>query len=315
MRSNLILIRGVLALAVAFAVATPALAQSVVRGKVIDAQGKPVEGAIVAIQGAEGLTRKAEVKTDRNGGFLQVGLPSGRYIVTATKDGLQQALPAIVTQGKPTELQFQLTPTSGLSPEAAKVQAEMEALAASAIAALKAGRDDEAIQKFIEIVLTIPTCSDCYNNLGVAYTKQKQYAEAENAFKKALELKPDSADAYTGLADLYNSQKKFDLASEASAKAQELAGAAGAAGDNALATFNQAVILWNGGRYADAKVQLEAALKADPNMAMAHYLLGMANLNLGQIPEARAAFENYLKIDPNGPKAGEVKTFLSQLPK
>ena len=309
------LIRGVLALAVIFAVSSPALAQSVVRGKVLDAQGKPVEGAIVTIQGAEGVTRKAEVKTNRNGEFLQVGLPSGRYNVTAAKDKLQATAGATVSQGTPTELTLQLTPTSGMTPEQVKAQQEMQVLAGGAIEAMKAGRDDEAIAKFNEIVLKIPTCSDCYYNLGVAYTKKAQYTEAEASFKKVLELKPDSADAYTGLANLYNSQKKFDLAAEASGKAQQLAGAAGAAGGNAEATYNQGVILWNGGKYADAKTQFEAAVAADPNMAMAHYQLGMANLNLGQSPAARTAFEGYLTVDPNGAKAAEVKTFLSQLPK
>ena len=139
--------------------------------------------------------------------------------------------------------------------------------------------------------------------------------EAEAAFKKVIELKPDNADAYTGLANVYNSQKKFDLAAEASKKAQELAGAAGASGASAEATYNQGVILWNAGKYAEAKDQFEAAAKADPNMAMAHYQLGMANLNLGKIPEARAAFEAYLKADPNGAKAAEVKVFIQQLPK
>jgi TolA-binding protein len=74
------------------------------------------------------------------------------------------------------------------------------------------------------------------------------------------------------------------------------------------------VILWNAGKFADAKVQFEAAVKVDPMMAMAQYQLGMASLNLGQIPEARQAFEAYLKADADGPKAGEVKAFLQQLP-
>ena len=312
MRTNLI--RGVLALAVVFAVSAPALAQSIVRGKVLDAQGKPIEGAVVTIAGTEGSTRKAEVKTNKNGEFLQVGLPSGRYSVTAVKDKMQQALNATVTQGTPVELSFQLSPVSGMTPEQAKAQAETHALAAGAIEAMKAGRDDEAIEKFNQITLKIPTCSDCYYNLGLAYTKKGQPAEAEASFKKVLELKPDSADAYTGLANLYNSQKKFDLAAEASTKAQQLAGAAGSAGGNAEATYNQGVILWNGGKYAEAKEQFEAAVKADPNMAMAHYQLGMANLNLGQIPEAKVAFQEYLKADPNGPKAAEVQGFVKQLP-
>jgi tetratricopeptide (TPR) repeat protein len=310
MRTNLI--RGVFALAVVLAVSAPALAQSIVRGKVVDAAGKPVEGAIVSIEATE-ASRKAETKTNRNGEFLQVGLASGRYNVTVTKGDLKQTQPANITQGRPAELTFQLTPTSGLTPEQVKAQAELQTLAAGAIASMKAGNDDEAIRQFNDIVVKVPTCADCYYNLGVAYTKKQQWDLAEAAFKKVAELRPNSADAYTGLANVYNAQKKFDLATEASAKAASFAGAGG--GASAEATFNQGVILWNAGKFAEAKEQFEAAVKADPNMAMAQYQLGMANLNLGQIPAAREAFEGYLKADPNGPKAAEVKTFLSQLPK
>ncbi len=74
------------------------------------------------------------------------------------------------------------------------------------------------------------------------------------------------------------------------------------------------MILWNAGKFAEAKVQFEAAVKADPNMGMAHYQLGMAHLNLGAIPEAKAAFQQYLKVDPNGPKAAEVQGYVKQLP-
>jgi tetratricopeptide (TPR) repeat protein len=306
------LIRGVLAFFVVLAVSAPAAAQSVIRGKVLDAAGKPVEGATVTIEATES-NRKAQVKTNRNGEFMQIGLPSGQYNVTAEKDKLRQVLQARISQGMPVELAFQLSPSSGLTPEQAKQQAAMQVLAKDAIDAMRAGRDEEAITKFNEIVAKIPTCSDCFYNLGVAYTKRSQYAEAEAAFQKAIELAPSNADAYTGLANVYNAQKKFDQAAQASAKAAELS-AAGGGGGNAESAYNQGVIMWNAGKYAEAKTQFEAAVKADPAMAMAHYQLGMANLNLGQIPEARAAFEGYLKADPSGPKAAEVQAFLKQLP-
>jgi tetratricopeptide (TPR) repeat protein len=307
------LIRGVLALAVVLAVTAPAAAQSQLRGKVVDAQGKPVEGAVVTIEGT-GTNRKAEVKTNRNGEFMQIGLPSGRYNVTATKDNLKQTLPANISQGSPTELSFELSPSSGLTPEQIKANQAIQAMAQEAVDAMRAGRDDEAIQKFNEIVVKVPTCGDCYYNLGVAYSKKGQFTEAEASFLKATEISPNSAEAYTGLANLYNAQKKFDQAQQASTKAAELSSASGGGG-SAEALYNQGVILWNAGKFAEAKEQFSAAVKADPMLAMAHYQLGMAALNLGQIPEARTAFEAYVQVDPNGAKAAEVKTFLQQLPK
>ena len=306
------LIRGVLALGVVLAMAAPAAAQGMIRGTVIDEAGKPVEGATVDIVGTEN-NRKAQVKTNRNGEFMQIGLPSGNYTVTARKDKLAEALKASITQGKPAELSFKLTATSAMSPEQAKAQEEVQALAQGAIDAMKSGRDDEAIAKFNDILTKVPTCGDCQYNLGVLYSKKQQYAEAEGAFQRALQVNPNSGDAYTGLANVYNAQKKFDLAQQAGAKAAELT-SAGGGGGNAEALYNQGVIFWNAGKFVEAKEQFEAAVKVDSSMAMAHYQLGMANLNLGQIPAARQAFEGYLKADANGPKAGEVKTFLQQLP-
>jgi cytochrome c-type biogenesis protein CcmH/NrfG len=314
------LIRSLLALAVLLsAAAVPALAQSVVRGKVVDAQGKPVPDAVILFE-AQGVNRKTQTKTDRNGDFLQVGLSSGEYKITASKEGVgSQTLPGRVSQGQNPPLSFTLTPAapagSGLGAAADKeAAAKMQALAAQGLDAMKSGNNDDAIAAFTQLTTQVPTCSDCYYNLGVAYTNKKDYAQAETAYKKVVELKPDSADAWTGLANIYNAQKKFDLAAEASANAAKYSGgAAGAAGGSAEALYNQGVILFNAQKFPDAKTQFEAAVKADPNMAMAHYQLGMTALNLGDFAVAVSSLESYLKLDPSGPKAAEVKASLPAL--
>jgi TolA-binding protein len=306
------LIRGVLVLAVVLAASAPAAAQSIVRGRVVDAQGQPVEGATVLIE-AVGAARRVEAKTGRDGTFTQVGLPTGQYNIIVTKDTLKSTTPAMISQGRPTELTITLAPGAGLSAEDAKAAAEMKALAEGAVAAMQAGRDDEALKGFQDILAKIPTCGDCHYNIGVIHARRMRYTEAEAAFKSALAINAASADAWTGLANIYNAQRKLDLAAEASAEAAKLSAAAGG-GANAEALYNQGVIFWNAGKFAEAKAQFESAIKVDPRMAMAHYQLGMANLNLGDIPGARAAFQEYLKVDPNGPKSAEVKTFVAQLP-
>jgi Tfp pilus assembly protein PilF len=304
------LFRGALALAVLLFLSSSALAQSVLRGKVNDAQGKPIEGATVTFE-AEGVNRKAQTKTDKNGDFLQVGLSSGPYKVTAAKDGVgSQTLSANVRQGPNNPMTFSLTASSGLSAADKEAAVATQAAAGAAMEAMKAGNHAEAITKFNEVIGKVPNCAECYYNIGVAQTRLSKPAEAEAAFKKAIEIKPDSADAYTGLANLYNGQKKFDLAAEASANAAKYSGGATGGAAGAEASYNQGVILFNAGKFADAKTQFEAAVKADPNMGMAQYQLGMTALNLGQFADAVTALEAYLKVDPNGPKAAEVKASL-----
>jgi tetratricopeptide (TPR) repeat protein len=318
MRSTLF--RGVLALAVLLTcAAAPALAQSVMRGKVVDAQGKPVPDAEVLFE-AQGVNRQVRTKTDRNGDFLQVGLASGEYKVTVSKQGVGNATqPARVSQGQNPPMNFTLAPAAapgtGIAAADKAAAAKLQALAAQGVEAMKAGRNDEAIAAFTNVIATVPTCADCYYNMAVAYTNKKEYAEAEAAYKKVIELKPDSAEAYTGLANIYNAQKKFDLASEASANAAKYSnsGVAGATGGSAEAIYNQGVILFNSQKFPDAKAQFEAAVKTDPNMAMAHYQLGMTALNLGDFALAVSSLETYLKLDPNGPKAAEVKASLPAL--
>jgi tetratricopeptide (TPR) repeat protein len=306
------LFRGACAVAVVLTLAASAFAQSVVRGKVQDAQGKPVDGATIVFE-AEGTNRKMQTKTDNKGEFLQVGLQSGGYQVTASKDGVGTATSkASVRQGPNNPLNFTLAPAGAVTNAADKAAAQkLQAVAGEAMAALRAGNNDEAIAKFNEVIALMPTCADCYYNLGVAQANKKDFTGAEASYKKAIEIKPDNGDAYTGLATLYNQQKKFDLAAEASANASKYVVAGG--GGNAEASFNQGVILFNAGKFAEAKTQFEAATKADPNHALAQYQLGMTALNLGQIQDAVTALEAYLKVDPNGSKAAEVKASLPAL--
>jgi len=298
--------------------ATPAMAQSVVRGKVLDAQGKPVPDAEVLFD-AQGVNRQMRTKTDRNGDFLQVGLASGDYKITVSKQGVgTQTLDSRVSQGQNAPLNFTLRPAApagtGISAADKEAAAKLQALAAQGLDAMKAGRNDEAIAAFNSVVAQAPTCADCYYNIALAHTNKKEFEQAEAAYKKVIELKPDSTEAYTGLANIYNAQKKFDLAAEASANAAKYSSApGGAGGGSAEAIYNQGVILFNAQKFQEAKTQFEAAVKADPNMPMAHYQLGMTALNLGDFNTAVSSLEAYLKLDPNGPKAAEVKASLPAL--
>ena len=305
------------------AFALPAVAQTgIVKGTVKDEKGQPVDGAKVSLEYTGGMNRHAEVKTNKKGEFVQVGLQLGTYDVTAGKDGVgTQMLQVRVRLGNPSSLDFVLSGGGRAAPpskeELAK-SAELTKVFEEGVAASKAGNSDEAIAKFTHATELSPKCSDCFYNLGYAYAQKKDYDQAEAAYKKAIEIKPNYAEAYNGLANVYNAQHKFDEAAAASAKASELSSAdtaGGVTGGNVNSMYNQGVILWNGGKFAEAKKQFEAVIKVDANHADAHYWLGMALVNEGKVAESVPEFETYLKLAPEGPNAATAKAIVAQFKK
>src|SRR5688572_10068102 len=107
---------------VALVLAAPVFGQStgMVKGKVVDAQGQPVEGAKVLIEYQEGVARKHETKSNKKGEFIQIGLMPGKYKVTATKEDVgAQAFDIAVRLGQTAEVNFALTPVSGMTKEEA----------------------------------------------------------------------------------------------------------------------------------------------------------------------------------------------------
>lgn len=290
--------------------AGPAAAQStMIRGKVVDKEGKPVPNATVAVEFKGGVNRKYQTKSDKGGNFVQLLTESGEYQVTVTAEGIgSQSAPVRVRLGQAADVNIVLAPGGGgADPKAAEMKKTFE----EGVTASRAGNHDVAIAKFTEAAAVIPNCADCYYNIGVSYMAKKDEKQAEEAWKKALELKPDNAETASALATLYNNQKRFDEAAAMSAKAA----AGGAGGGSADAVYNQGIILWNQGKIAEAKGKFEEALKADPNHADSNYQIGMALLNEGKLPDAVAAFEKYLTLAPTGQFATQAKAMVAQLKK
>lgn len=291
----------------------PASAQTgMLKGKVVDVKDAPVEGAKVTIT-AKGMKSTREVKTNKKGEWVQIGLFPGEYSVTAEKDGDAGTVGTRVSIGENPDLMIRIG-KAGPSPEASAKAVALQKSFDEGVALSKSGDLDGSIAKFNEAIAQAPNCHDCYYNIGFAHSQKKEWDQAEAAYKKATELKPDYAEAWSGLANAYNTQKKLDLALEASANAAKYGGAPGGGG-SASALYNQGVILWNQGKYPEAKEKFEAAAKADPSYADAHYRLGMANLNIGDMPGAVAAFEGYLKAAPTGEFADQVKGILTSIKK
>jgi tetratricopeptide (TPR) repeat protein len=297
--------------------ALPAAAQGMIQGTVLDAQGQPVDGAKITIEQSDGVTRKFETKSDKKGAFIQIGLQSAGYKVTAEKDKLTATANTRVSQRGPANVRLVLGGGAANDPSVAAKTAELRKAFDEGVAQSRAGQYDASIESFNKALAVNPNCQDCLYNIGYAYAQKKELDKAEENYKKAILVKPDYAEAYNGLANIYNAQRKFDEAAAASAKANELTASApgGLAGGNADSLYNQGVILWNSGKIPDAKKSFEQAIAANPNHAESHYQLAMALVNEGKLAEAATEFNSYLKIAPDGPNAATAKALVAQLPK
>jgi tetratricopeptide (TPR) repeat protein len=300
------------------AYAVPATAQSgQMKGKVVDGANKPVDGAKIVMEAVD-TARKFETKSNSKGEWMQIGLPPGPYKVSATKDNLMQGFDVRLGLEQK-EVNFVLKPGGDAgamgAEEAKKAAARVENIKktfAEGATLTNEGKYDEAIEKFNAVLVEIPKCFDCYNNLGTIYSRKQDWEKAEAAFKKTIELSPDNVEAYNGLANVYNAQKKFKEAQAMSAEANKRMSAGGAVG-NPAALYNAAVISWNSNDFQKAFELLTQAVKVDPAHADSHFMLGRVLINLGKLGEAATEFETYLKLAPSGPNAKEAQANFDAL--
>lgn len=271
----------IVALVASIAVSTPAFAQTngLIKGTVTDAQGQPVEGAKVVLENVGGTGRKFETQSDKKGEYIQLGLPSGNYRVTAEKGKLG-------SEPKGVSVRANSQQTANLVLSVATAAAVKEAQAKNAaimktfdegVALAKAGQHADAIAKYNEAIGVFPGCFACYNNIAVSYAAQKDFAGAETAYKKSMEVNPDDAAAYVGLATLY---------------------------------FNNNVP----GKMAEAGPLAVKATEVDPANADAHFLAGMTVVAT-KPADAKHHFEEYLRLSPNGPQAPMAKTLVTEIEK
>ena len=229
----------VLALVASLGFSMPAFAQStgMVKGVVTDEKGQPIDGAKVTIEMTGGTGRKFETKSNNKGEYIQIGLPSGPYKVVAEKDKLGSPPVNVSVRANTTQNANLIlaVASAAATKEAQAKNAAITKVFDEGVALSNAGDHDQAIAKFNEAIAIIPTCYNCYNNIAFSYSAKKDFANAETAYKKSIEVKPDDAAAYVGLAGIY----------------------------------------FNTGKAAEAKPLVEKAVSIDPSNPDAHYIYGM----------------------------------------
>ena len=120
------------------------------------------------------------------------------------------------------------------------------------------------------------------------------YAEAIEAYKRAIECDPDCADAHCNLGSVYFNQNRLASSRVCFKRALEMDP------HHVEANLNLATLLEEEGRYQMALRHYKAALGADPMFADAHVSLALVYEKIGLRRKARGHWRRYLQLEPLG---------------
>ncbi len=132
-----------------------------------------------------------------------------------------------------------------------------------------------------------------WNNLGIAYLDQLQYADAIHAFGEVVKLRPDYADGWinVGLTDI--EWEKYALARGSLIKAISLSPG------NARALYYLALVERRAGNFNSEVADLQAVVGQYPQSRDARRELGISYYQQHRYQEARQQFEALQAIDPD----------------
>jgi Flp pilus assembly protein TadD len=282
-----------------------------VRGKVIDEEGRPVAGCVVAVE-SQTISRRIELKTDKKGEYGAIGLTPGPYRVTATKDGYQaRYVETDVGVGNATQVpDIQIVSRDAIARVTGPSEAELRTKFSRGVELLRSGQFGEAEGVFRALVEAQPKVAEFHQNLAYAYARQKDWAHAEESYRQALSLKPGDSTLTVALAGVYEDGGEVD-------KALDLLNQAAASnpGDSKV-QFERGIVFLRQEKAPEATDAFAAALAADPSLAEAHFHLGRLLLNQGKKAEAIEHLEAYLASNPdNAQYADTAKKLLEAIKK
>jgi Flp pilus assembly protein TadD len=276
-------------------------------GTVTDKDGNPQEKVTITIASVKSSAKKIEVETNKEGKFSQVGLWPDYYHVTFKKTGFMPISREIrVRIASPTEMEIILD----------KAQDMMERNLSAADKHFLRGNKLYAEQKYADAIQAYNKALELsqsqwgyYFNLGLAYKKTENKEAAISTFQKAFEMNPESYSINKELGQLLALEDNYEDAKKHYAKATEISD------DDPDAFYNLGVCLTNLGDQEGALTAFLKTIGFKEDYADAYYQIGTLYINQNNVEEAVKNLEKFLELAPEHEKANVTKQLLDYLKK
>ena len=280
-----------------------------------------------------------QVKTDKKGNYVYVGLPLDAYKITLQDpDGkvLFFVTGRRAEMGEPTQMDFNLPKElaqqqkESASNPAAQAQKAAQEKEQKEFTGLKQVFDQGAAldsqKQYAEAAAMFEKAEPLAKgkNLGIVmeheavdYQNAKMYDKAVAIYQKLITADPANATYHSNLGTTYAMMGKGTDGEAECAKAAQ-----GGPADGSKCYFNLGAIAHNSGRMDDAATAFKKVTELDPKNADAFFLEGQALMGKATMgsdgkvvpaPGTVEALQAYLQLAPSGPHAAEAQGMLESL--
>ncbi len=273
----------------------------VVRGSVTDQDGNPLKDVqIKLIDPARGLT--FDLKSDKKGNFMKVGIPFAAYRITADLEGCfpfdSQIQPKM---GAEERIIIKLTKIPPRLDEDKDFKEGSEFFSKQHYA--------DAIVSFEGVVERFPSQFEGFYNLGLSHLRAGHIDQAIGLFEKSIELNPDSYESYRALGDSYFQKGESEKAARALAHAVVLQP------DNPMSHYNLGLAYDKMDRPNEALQTYQKAIALKPDLSASYYQAALVFIRMENYKGAIEYLEKFLELEPDAPETAQVKIMIEELKK
>jgi tetratricopeptide (TPR) repeat protein len=281
-------------------------------GRVVDSDGKPIEGATVKVELPErggGTT----VKTDKKGKFAVGGVAAGQWNVDVEAAGYapkRGQFNLSSEQARPAPLQIQLDKAGPPPPDPALLAAVQKG-----DEAYKAGRFVEARAEYEKVLALKPELAPTLHELiARCYSQEGNYAKSVEHLEAVIAAQPENVNLRVVAAQEALRGNMLDKGLAL------LKGIPDGSITNPEIYYNIAVILRNqpdaAANPANGTMAVDYLTKAialDPKYVDGYVQRGMAYLGMQKLAEAKADFQKVVQLAPGTPEAEMAQKALASL--
>lgn len=274
---------------------------AVIRGVVTDQEGNTLKDVkITLLDPTRGL--KFDLKSDKKGNFMKVGIPYATYRITAKLKGYVPF---------ESQIQIKMGSEERITIKLAKIPPRLDEDKdfAEGSEFFKKQQYTDAITSFEKVVERFPSHFEGFYNLGLAHLRAGHIDQAIGSFEKSIDLNPDSYESYRALGESYFQKGESEKA------ARTLAHAVVLRPDNPMSHYNLGLAYDKMEKPQEALQSYQKAIALKPDLSAPYYQAALASIRLENYKSAIEYFEKFLELEPDAPEASQVKVMIEELKK